>query len=136
MFFSHSLCRRRKGEIILKIVPAINRKVAEKTVPTGIPSAPTQIIPIIETRQTSTIIKARDGQTIIISGLIREEDVERSKKVPLFGDIPIFGILFKHKSKIKQRSELIILLTPHLKSVNFKDLDYKHLGLCIKNSII
>ncbi len=102
------------GEIILKIVPVINKKVGEKETPTGIASAPTQRIPIIETRQTSTVIKTKSGRTIIISGLIQEDIAKQTSKVPIMGDIPLLGNLFKYKTKNKRRSELVIILTPRL----------------------
>ncbi len=103
-----------EGEIILKIVPVINKKIGEKETPTGIASAPTQRIPIIETRQTSTVVKTESGQTIVISGLIQEETSQQNTKVPIIGDIPLLGNLFQYKSKSRRKSELVIILTPHL----------------------
>ncbi|MDL1970474.1 MAG: secretin N-terminal domain-containing protein [Candidatus Desulfofervidaceae bacterium] len=115
------------GEIILKIVPAINKKIGEKAVPTGIPSAPVQSIPIVETRQTSTIVKARDGQPVIISGLIQEEKDKVFKKVPVLGNVPILGHVFRYKEEKKVRSELVIVLTPHLQLSGNKDLGYQYI---------
>ncbi len=118
------------GEVILKIVPAINRKVGEKTVPTGIPSAPTQVIPIIETRQTSTVVRVRDGQIVILSGLIQEKDEGVTRKVPGLGEVPILGGLFRHKTKGKVRSELVIIVTPKLREPfrPEEELGYKRIG--------
>lgn len=118
------------GEVILKIVPAVNRKVGEKTVPTGIPSAPTQTIPIIETRQTSTIVRVRDGQTVILSGLIQERQQMATRKVLGLGDLPFLGKLFKHKAKEKVRSELVIVITPRLREPLYpgEELGYKRIG--------
>ncbi len=103
------------GEIILKIVPAINRKVDEKTVPTGIPSAPTQVIPIIETRQTSTVVRVKSGQIVIISGLIQEREGGVTRKVVGLGDIPGIGEIFTHRTRERERSELVIIVTPRLR---------------------
>lgn len=103
-----------QGELVMKIVPAVNQRVGEKLVPTGIPSAPTQSIPILETRQTSTVVRLRDGQTLLISGLIQEREQEVSKSVPYLADVPVMGALFRHTTKEKRRSELILLLTPRL----------------------
>jgi len=102
------------GQIIMKIVPAVNKKVGEKTVPTGIPSSPTQKIPLLETRQTSTIVKAQSGETIIISGLIQETREEDKTGVPYFENIPWAGKLFRHTSTQKSNSELVVLLTPRI----------------------
>jgi len=107
-----------QGEILLKIVPAVNQRVGEKLVPTGIPSAPTQAIPLLETRQTSTVVRLLDGQTLLISGLIQEREQEISKSVPYLAEVPVMGSLFRHTTKEKRRSELILLLTPRLVDIN------------------
>lgn len=107
-----------QGEILLKIVPAVNQRVGEKLVPTGIPSAPTQAIPLLETRQTSTVVRLLDGQTLLISGLIQEREQEISKSVPYLAEVPVMGSLFRHTTKEKRRSELILLLTPRLVEIN------------------
>lgn len=107
-----------QGEILMKIVPAVNQRVGEKLAPTGIPSAPTQSIPLLETRQTSTVVRLRDGQTLLISGLIQEREQEVSKSVPYLGEVPVMGALFRHSTKEKRRSELILLLTPTLVDVD------------------
>ncbi len=112
-----------QGEILLKVVPAVNQRVGEKLVPTGIPSAPTQAIPLLETRQTSTVVRMRDGQTLLISGLIQEREQEISKSVPYLAEVPLMGSLFRHTTKEKRRSELILLLTPRL-----VDIDQPGLG--------
>jgi MSHA biogenesis protein MshL len=118
-----------QGEIIMKIVPAVNERIGEKVVPTGIPSAPTQTIPLLETRQTSTVVKAEDGQTIILSGLIQERDILVEKGVPLLSDLPFIGPLFKYTQREKGRSELVILLTPRLADLypHMEGLGYKEL---------
>lgn len=103
-----------QGEILLKVVPAVNQRVGEKLVPTGIPSAPTQSIPLLETRQTSTVVRLKDGQTLLISGLIQESDQDVEKSVPYLSEVPVMGPLFRHTTKEKRRSELILLLTPRL----------------------
>jgi len=107
-----------QGEIVMKIVPAVNQKVGDKVVPTGIPSAPTQSIPLLETRQTSTVVKVRDGQTILISGLIQEREEEVQKAVPYLSGVPVLGPLFRHTTRQKGRSELVLLITPRLTDIS------------------
>ncbi len=115
------------GEIILKIVPTINKKIGEKSVPTGIPSAPLQNIPIVETRETSTIVKAQDGQPIIISGLIQESTNKTGKMVPVLGNLPILGHVFRYNSHSKNYSELVMVIVPHLTGKkDLKSLGYKY----------
>lgn len=116
-----------EGEIVMKIVPVINKKVGEKAVPTGIPSSPTQTIPLLETRQTSTIVKTKNGETIIISGLIQEKEDVVNNSVPYLENIPLAGKLFRHHVSQKGNSELVMLLTPRLsdRPLKMEDLGYQ-----------
>ena len=66
----------------------------------------------LKTATTSVIVK--DGQTIVIGGLMSDQTNTSDSRVPFLGDIPVFGWLFKSKSKGKLKSNLIILLTPHI----------------------
>jgi general secretion pathway protein D len=70
--------------------------------------------PVISTREASTRAVIRDGQTVVIAGLIgtSEEDVERG--VPFFKDIPLLGWFFKNRSIVRNRTELAIFVTAHL----------------------
>ncbi|MCF7870917.1 MAG: tetratricopeptide repeat protein [Candidatus Omnitrophica bacterium] len=69
-------------------------------------------IPIVETSNVETDVLVKDGQTIIMAGLIKESQEKEEKKLPLFGDIPFLGNAFKSVKKEKERKELVILLTP------------------------
>ncbi len=71
-------------------------------------------VPIINERRATTSVSVQSGQTIIIGGLISISDDTRIKKVPFFGDIPYLGVLFRSKSKVSDRKELLILLTPQV----------------------
>jgi general secretion pathway protein D len=70
--------------------------------------------PVISTREASTRAVMKNGQTVVIAGLIgtNDEDIERG--VPLLKDIPILGYLFKSKSVTRSRTELAIFVTPYL----------------------
>jgi len=70
--------------------------------------------PVINTREARTTVTVQDGHTIILGGLITTSDEKREEKVPVLGDIPLLGWLFKHQKTIKQRTELLIILTPHV----------------------
>ena len=63
---------------------------------------------------TSGLIRLRDGQTLILSGIIAETQRSTVKKVPILGDIPILGALFRSNENRSDRSEVIILLTPKI----------------------
>ena len=71
-------------------------------------------VPIINSRSASTAVSVEDGQTIVIGGLISTEDNQRVTKIPLLGDIPYIGAAFKRTKKTRVRSELLIILTPHV----------------------
>lgn len=72
-------------------------------------------------RSASTTVVVQDRQTVVIGGLIQEREVVNTSKVPLLGDIPILGWLFKSKKKSKKKTNLIIYLTPTIVD-NFADL--------------
>ncbi|MGB5593746.1 MAG: hypothetical protein WBM62_06910, partial [Crocosphaera sp.] len=63
---------------------------------------------------TSGLIRLRDGQTLILSGIISEADSTVTSKVPLLGDLPVVGALFRSQSDTSQRTEVIVLLTPQI----------------------
>lgn len=70
--------------------------------------------PSIRTREAETTLRVRDGETIVIGGLIQNEDRKNISKVPLLGDLPIVGRLFKNTDKEKRETELIIFITPKI----------------------
>ena len=59
-------------------------------------------------------IRLRDGQTLILSGIIQDSDRTTVSKVPILGDIPILGALFRSTNRVNQRQEVIVLLTPQI----------------------
>lgn len=70
--------------------------------------------PTINHRILDSNVRLHDGETIILGGLIQTSENETVEKFPLLGDIPVLGWLFKNRSKIKTKSELVIYLTPHI----------------------
>jgi len=67
---------------------------------------------IIDQRVTSTRVVVQDGQSIVISGILREQESDVKRKVPLLGDIPLLGALFTSTETEDRRSELIAFVTP------------------------
>lgn len=59
-------------------------------------------------------IRVKDGETIVIGGLISEEETQSVKKIPLLGDLPVVGVLFRQSSSSKSKQELVIMITPHI----------------------
>ncbi|NET58643.1 MAG: AMIN domain-containing protein [Symploca sp. SIO2E6] len=75
----------------------------------------TNEIALLNVRQLqSGRIRLRDGQTLILSGIIQEADRTTVSKVPILGDLPIIGALFRSTNRINERSEVIVLLTPQI----------------------
>jgi len=72
------------------------------------------VVPGLTTRRASTSVELADGQSFAIAGLLKENVREAISKFPLLGDIPILGALFRSESFLKQETELIIIVTPHL----------------------
>jgi type II secretory pathway component GspD/PulD (secretin) len=60
------------------------------------------------------VVVVPDGQTVVIGGLMQNQKVNSEKKVPLLGDIPLLGMLFKHRTTDNEKKELLIFLTPHI----------------------
>jgi len=67
---------------------------------------------VVDRRETTTHLILRGGQTIVISGILRKEDSDIVRKVPLLGDIPLLGELFKSREKSKVQKELLVFVTP------------------------
>jgi len=101
------------GWVMLDIAPVITRVSSVTEVKDGNGTVQSSA-PNLDIRQTSSLVRARDGNTVIIGGLIQTTTSDTVRKVPLLGDIPGLGNLFKGVSKIKKRKELVIFLTPHL----------------------
>ena len=62
----------------------------------------------------SSIVKVKDGQKVLIGGLIEKKTTKDNNKVPLIGDIPLLGRLFNNTTDVTHKSELFILITPTL----------------------
>ena len=82
-------------------------------------------VPAINTRQTSTTIELKNGQTFAVAGLLSEQSRNSMDKYPVLGDIPVLGNLFKSSQYQKDQTELVILITAHL----VKPLDKKSVVL-------
>jgi type IV pilus assembly protein PilQ len=70
--------------------------------------------PQTNTRSTNTNVIVKNGETIVIGGMIRDSQSEQVYKVPILGDIPLLGILFRKKSTARNRMELLIFVTPKI----------------------
>ena len=73
-------------------------------------------VPSFITRQTSTTIELRDGESFAIAGLIQDDFTDLSNQVPWLGDVPVLGTLFRSAQYQREQSELVIIITAHLVS--------------------
>jgi pilus assembly protein CpaC len=71
-------------------------------------------IPALSTRRTETELELQDGQTFAIAGLLNNTATESLQKVPGIGDIPVLGYLFRSKAAQKNRTELVVMITPQI----------------------
>lgn len=71
-------------------------------------------LPIVATRQATTTVRLKDGNSVIIGGLLQEDEVVNITKVPLLGDIPFLGLLFQHRNVQISKRDLVIEVTPRI----------------------
>lgn len=101
------------GFINLSVSPTIASPGATQTFDSGLGTV--NELTLLQRRElTSGLIRLRDGQTLILSGIISETERSTVTKVPILGDIPILGALFRSNSNRTDRSEVIVLLTPKI----------------------
>lgn len=121
--------------ITLKINPSLSETASDisKT-----DSAGRTMPPDLNRRQLSSVVTVKDGNKIVLGGLINSSINNSTNKVPILGDIPIINYLFKYENKQKIIQELVIVIEPHIinkekKSLSLSDLGYK--GLTEENII-
>ena len=97
------------GLVELSLFPEISETTGDKIeVSEGLQ------LPVFATRSAQTVVVTPNGKTVIIGGLMQDNKVETVRKVPLLGDIPILGSLFRHKEMKDTKTELLIFLTPFI----------------------
>jgi general secretion pathway protein D len=97
------------GMVEMIISPEISN-LSDQTVPiaAGVEA------PVINTRSADTVVVTPDGQTVVIGGLMANLRTATDNKIPLLGDIPLLGNLFKRRSRADSKTELLIFLTPRI----------------------
>lgn len=99
------------GFVRMRIEPEISRISSETTtISENFQS------PIINRRRATTTVTVKDGQTVVIGGLVQDRSERIDRKIPILGDIPLIGALFRNKSDRSSKTELLIVLTPHVVS--------------------
>ncbi len=75
---------------------------------------PTTGLPLLNKRKSKQIVTVKNMQTVVVSGLVQTTEIKSYQKIPLLGDIPLLGFLFRNQTARKQRNNLMIFLTPHI----------------------
>lgn len=96
------------GKIMLDVSPVITRIADIITSRNG------STAPVLDIKQTSTLIQARSGEMIVVGGLIQDSKINKIRKIPILGSIPLIGRLFSTRSESTQRSETVIFLVPKI----------------------
>ncbi len=94
------------GHITVTVEPSVSTIVGFR--------GPHDEIPWTKERTVKTQVRVKDGQTFVIAGLLSEDETETITKVPLLGDIPVLGYLFRHTATQVKRSDLLIKITPRI----------------------
>ncbi|MGI2197381.1 pilus (MSHA type) biogenesis protein MshL [Shewanella baltica] len=106
------------GNVLLHVHPSVI-DVKEQTKDIKVSDASLELpLAQSEIRESDTVIRAASGDVVIIGGLMKSENIEVVSQVPLLGDIPFLGELFKNRNKQKKKTELIILLKPTVVGVD------------------
>jgi general secretion pathway protein D len=97
------------GLVIMDVSPEISATTADT-----VPISETVNAAVFAKRSSVSRVSVHDGQTIVIGGLVKDQLTESVEKVPLLGDIPILGAAFRNTEKDKEKTELLIFLTPYV----------------------
>ena len=97
------------GNVIMQIHPEVSsaRRVAE-----------VENALAVDTTQADTTLMIKDGDTVVLGGLIKDSVVKTVNKLPVLGDIPLLGVFFRNNTDQKVKQELIVFITPHLLNEN------------------
>ena len=97
------------GVVTLDVAPQISQ-LTSQTVTVG----PGVSVPVIASRQATSMVAIKDGQTIVIGGLMQDQKTVTVNKIPIIGDIPLIGMAFSRTQTDKTKTELLLFLTPHV----------------------
>ncbi|MDP3265275.1 MAG: pilus (MSHA type) biogenesis protein MshL [Sulfuricurvum sp.] len=117
------------GSITLRINPSISDVASQLNADNATRSMP----PDLSRRQMSSVVTVQDGNTIIMGGLIGTKNDMSGNKIPLLGDIPVLGWLFKSEGITKKTEEMVIIIQPHIvkrdgSNMSLSDLGYSRMG--------
>lgn len=94
------------GTVVLHVRPTVTEKRGEAKSSLG------DTFPILDVREADMIVRAREGQVIVIGGLMQEKKSDDESKIPILGDLPGIGRLFRSTTQERRKTELVVLLSP------------------------
>ncbi|MDR3181888.1 MAG: hypothetical protein LBT89_03050, partial [Planctomycetaceae bacterium] len=129
-----------EGSIVMSVVATkskVNRNSSE-AVNIGSTDGKAVVSPPIDLITAATMISASNNETVVLGGLLTKENLERNRKVPLLGDIPMLGRLFRYDYTTCQKKELLIILTPRIirdkkDMEEIKQMDVARMNWCLHN---
>jgi general secretion pathway protein D len=96
------------GTVIMRVVPEVS------SVGATVALSSTQNATAINQQHVETTVLAADGETVAIGGMIQKRDDKTENKIPWVGDLPYIGALFRYRVQSKTKTELLVILTPHI----------------------
>ena len=96
------------GRVLMRVIPEVSSVLG--TVPLG----NGQVSTSLNIQHLETTVSALDGETVVLGGLINSTDSKMENKVPWLGDLPGLGALFRYRTQSKKKTELLIIMTPHI----------------------
>jgi len=111
------------GDITVVVVTEVSDVVSRQNLIEGNKSGD---LPIIRRRKADTTVRVKDGDAIVIGGLVESQERSEDKKVPVLSSIPLLGGLFKTKDKTTQQKEVVIFITPRLMKERQSPLANRH----------
>jgi len=96
--------KAENGLISLTLIPEVSSIKQWKSTQAG-------DFPVLSSRQVSTMLRVKDGESFVIGGLLNEEERENIRKIPILGDIPVLNSLFKYSVSEKYHSDILFLVT-------------------------
>lgn len=93
------------GNVVLHIRPTVTEKRGEAKSPVG------DTFPVLDVREADMIVRAREGQVVVIGGLMQDKRTDSDGKVPILGDLPGIGRLFRSTTQEARKTELVVLLS-------------------------
>ena len=97
------------GTVLMRVTPSVSSVApVPEQLGNGITSA------IFNVQQVDTTVQAMDGETVAIGGLITKNERKTENKIPVLGDLPFLGALFRYRTQTRTKTELLVIMTPHV----------------------